>query len=281
MTNDQSTAHELADEPRDARALADVNTKVAHSARIWNYWLGGKDHYAADREVSDQMLAVMPDLPVVAQADREFLGRAVRFLTGEVGIRQFLDLGTGIPTANNTHEVAQAVAPDSRVVYVDNDPIVLAHARALLASTPQGATDYISADLREPDTILQAAARTLDFDRPVALTLLGILNFIVDFDEAQAILRRLLDAVPAGSYLVISHPGAGVQSKEADEAVRRWNEGGSAPLVLRSREDVTRFFDRLELLEPGVVQLPQWRPNADTFYTDREIAYFGGVGRKP
>jgi O-methyltransferase involved in polyketide biosynthesis len=257
-----------------------LDTSVAHSARIWDYWLGGKDNFPADREVGDYMLGLMPDLVDSARADRAFLGRAVRYLAGEAGIRQFLDIGTGLPTANNTHQVAQAVAPESRIVYVDNDPLVLAHARALLRSTPQGATAYIDADLHEPDKILQAAAHTLDFDQPVALMLLGILNFIIDDDEAHAIVNRLLDAVPSGSYLAIAHPTKEVHGEVMEEAVRRWNEDGSFQLTLRSRQELARFFDRLELLEPGVVSCSQWRPDPGDPKSRLEVAQFCAVGRK-
>jgi O-methyltransferase involved in polyketide biosynthesis len=259
----------------------DVDTGVPHSARIWNYWLGGKDNFPADREVGDYMLALMPDLVDSARADRAFLGRAVRYLAGEAGIRQFLDIGTGLPTANNTHEVAQAVAPESRIVYVDNDPIVLVHARALLTSTPQGVTDYIDADLHEPDKILQAAARTLDFEQPIALILLGILNFIIDDDEAHAIVNRLLDAVPSGSYLAIAHPTKEVHGEVMEETVRRWNEDGSFQLTLRNRQELAGFFDRLELLEPGVVSCSRWRPDPGDPNAEVEVAKLCAVGRKP
>jgi O-methyltransferase involved in polyketide biosynthesis len=275
MTDSSSTA----DHPQPPDP--DIDTGVPHSARIWNYWLGGKDNFPADRKVGDYMLALMPDLVDSARADRAFLGRAVRHLAGEAGIRQFLDIGTGLPTANNTHEVAQAVAPECRIVYVDNDPIVLVHARALLTSTPQGVTDYIDADLHEPDKVLQAAARTLDFEQPIALMLLGILNFIIDDDEAHAIVNRLLDAVPSGSYLAIAHPTKEVHGEVMEEAVRRWNEDGSFQLTLRNRQELAGFFDRLELLEPGVVSCSQWRPDPGDPNADREVAQFGAVGRKP
>jgi trans-aconitate methyltransferase len=258
--------------------LPRFDSTVPHSARIWNYWLGGKDNFAADREVGDYMLSLMPDMVDSARADRAFLGRVVRHLVTEAGIRQFLDIGTGLPTANNTHEVAQAAAPECRIVYVDNDPMVLAHARALLTSTSQGATDYIDADVRDPDNILLAARRTLDFSQPVALMLLGILNFVIDDGEARTIVHRLLDAVPSGSYLVIAHPTNEVHGDVMEEAVRSWNESGSFQLTLRGREALARFFDGLDMLEPGVVSCSQWRPDTDT---DHEVAQFCAVGRKP
>jgi O-methyltransferase involved in polyketide biosynthesis len=258
-----------------------LDTTVAHSARLWNYLLGGKDNFAADREAAEMALALMPELVQSARADREFLGRAVRYLAGEAGVRQFLDIGTGLPTANNTHEVAQSVAPESRIVYVDNDPMVLVHARALLTSTPEGATDYIDADVRDPDKILQAAARTLDFDQPIAIMLLGIVNFIVDDDEAYAVVKRLVDAVPSGSFLVISHPTREVNPEAVDEAMRMWNESGAAPITARTREELTRFFDGLELLEPGVVTCSHWRPDPGGESTPVKVSEFGGIGRKP
>ncbi len=255
-----------------------LDTSVPHTARTWNYWLGGKDNYPADREAGDQFLALMPGLAVGARAVRGFLVRAVRHLAGEVGIRQFLDIGTGLPTANNTHEVAQAVAPECRIVYVDNDPLVLVHARALLTSSPQGVTDYLDADLRDPDTILREAAKTLDFTQPIALMLLGIINHIMDTDEAYAIVNRLLDALPAGSYLVLSHPTAEVDGEAMLKGMRIWNEsGGTPPITARSRQELIRFFDRLELLEPGVVSVSRWRPDIGT---PAEVFEYCGVGRK-
>lgn len=260
---------------------ATVNTAVAHSARFWNYLLGGKDNYAVDRELAEQIVAVIPSFRDTVRAERRFLARAVRYLTGSAGIRQFLDIGTGLPTANNTHEVAQATAPESRVVYVDNDPIIMVHARALLTSTPQGKTDYVQADLREPDTILQEAARTLDFTQPVALMLLGILNFITDTDEAHAIVDRLMDAFPSGSYLVISHPTEEVDGEAIKETMRLWNKEGAAPIVARSRQELIRFFDGRELLEPGVVSCSLWRPACTPLGVPVEVFHFSGVGRKP
>lgn len=260
------------------RSPVKIDTSVAHPARVWDYWLEGKDHYAADREVGEQILYAVPVFRQVAQADRQFLGRAVRFLAGEQGIRQFLDVGTGIPTANNTHQVAQGVAPDSRIVYVDNDPVVLAHARALLTSSPEGVTDYIDADMHEPEKILEAATKTLDFTQPVAVTLLGVLEFVQETSEAKSIIDTLLAALPAGSYLGISAPEPG---EEMDKAAQLWNESGAVTVTIRSSEDVTSLFDGLELVEPGIVPLPQWRPDENTRFTDRGVPYLGAVGRKP
>ncbi|WP_223166681.1 SAM-dependent methyltransferase [Nonomuraea sp. SYSU D8015] len=254
-----------------------LNTDVPSPARIYDYWLGGKDNYEIDRIVSEQILQALPDLPILARTNREFLGRAVRYMVAEAGIRQFLDIGTGIPTANNTHQVAQSVAPDSRVVYVDNDPMVLAHARALLRSSPEGTTAFIDADLREPAKILAAAGEMLDFDSPVGLTLLGVVDFLPDTGEAKAIIRRLMDALAPGSHLAISH---GIVGKQLEEGVRHWNESGGAPMTLRTLEEIAGFFDGLELLEPGVVPLPRWRPTPETLHADREAVYYAGVGRK-
>ncbi|MDQ3885453.1 MAG: SAM-dependent methyltransferase, partial [Actinomycetota bacterium] len=226
-------------------APASIDTGVPHSARVWNYWLGGKDHFAADREVGDRLAAAQPGIVAIARASRAFLVRAVRHLAGEAGIRQFLDIGTGLPTANNTHEVAQATTSECRIVYVDNDPLVLVHARALLTSTPEGATDYIEADIREPETILQVASRTLNFDQPIALILQGITHHIEDYDEVYAIVHRLLDGLTVGSYLVLGAPSCeGVDGDVQQAAFRLWNEsGGRPPVVARSRQEIAQFFD--------------------------------------
>jgi S-adenosyl methyltransferase len=259
----------------------EINVNVAHPARIWDYWLGGKDNFAADREVSDQLLSVMPDWIVFARSDREFLGRAVRYLAGEAGIRQFLDIGTGIPTKDNTHEVAQRVAPESHVVYVDNDPVVLAHAAALLVSTPPGVTDYIDADLNEPGEILRGAAQTLDFSKPIAVTLLGILEFITDNANAYGILQHLMGSMVSGSHLVIAHPTTDIDGEAMRTVVQLWNDSGAVPAKFRSREEFSRFFDGLEMLEPGVVSLTQWRPDRNTLYANRQLGFYGAVARKP
>ncbi|HEX5996779.1 MAG TPA: SAM-dependent methyltransferase [Jiangellales bacterium] len=264
--------------PASGDRIAKLDTNVPHSARIWNYWLGGKDNFAADREVGDQVRAVFPHIVENARASRAFLIRAVRHLAADQGIRQFLDVGTGLPTANNTHEIAQAVAPESRIVYVDNDPMVLAHARALLNSSPQGATDYIDADVRDTDTILREAARTLDFARPVALIMLGILGNIPDYDEAQSIVKRLVDGIPAGSYLVIND---GTNTSHAIQEGARVSSEGGHTYALRSPEEITRFFDGLELLEPGVVSAPRWRPESSGSGLPPELDGYCGVARKP
>ncbi|MEV7804016.1 SAM-dependent methyltransferase [Microbispora sp. NPDC088329] len=260
-------------EQRSAR----INTSVPHSARVWDYWLGGKDNFAPDRAVGDEIVKVMPDLPVNARAEREFIGRVVRHLAGEAGIDQFLDVGTGIPTADNTHEVAQRVNPRARIVYVDNDPIVLVHAHALLRSTPEGATAYLDADLREPAPILREAARTLDFSRPIALMLMGVLEFVPDAVQAHRAVSTLLGALPPGSYLAIAHS---VRSPSMDEAAARWNASNASPLTLRTPKELEEFFDGLEFLPPGLVSLPKWRPEATTSFRHREVYQYGGVGRK-
>jgi len=256
-----------------------IDTTVPHSARIWNYWLGGKDNYAVDRAAGDQFLAAFPDIAVIARASRDFMGRAVRYLVGEAGIRQFLDIGTGLPTFNSTHEVAQQVAPESRIVYVDNDPVVLAHAVALLKGDPRGATDYLDADMRQPEAIIAGAARTLDFTRPVAVMFLGVLGHIADDDQAVSIVRRTMDAVPSGSYLVISDGTNVVRGTAGQAAQDDYNASGAEPYTLRSPEQIGRFFDGLDLLEPGVVSVPRWRPAGGA--VPAEIDQFGGVGRKP
>jgi hypothetical protein len=259
-----------------------IDTTVSHSARIWNYWLGGKENYEVDREVGDQIRDINPDIVTTARADRAFLGRCVRYLAGEAGIRQFLDIGTGLPTAGNTHEIAQQVAPESRIVYVDNDPVVLAHAKALLVGTPEGATDYIDADLHDPDTILREAARTLDFTQPIAIMLLGIVHFVEEDEEAYAIIRRLLDAVPPGSHLAIIHITAVIKPETKIEEVRHWNEYGKPKLTIRTPEQIGRFFDGLEILPPGVVSTTRWRPGpVDVGALPEEVDGFCGLGRKP
>ena len=238
--------------PLPAGKPAEIDTSVAHPARVYDYWLGGKDNFTADREAGDRVLAATPGLRERVRANRAFLVRAVRYLAAEAGIRQFLDIGTGIPSANNTHEVAQQTAPDSRIVYVDNDPIVLTHARALLAGGPMGSIQYIDGDVRDVASITRAAARTLDFTQPTALLLLGILHLIQDAEGPYEIVARLMDALPSGSYLAISHPASDIHPGQA-EAQRRYNERVSTPQTLRTRAEVSRFFDGLDLVPPGLV----------------------------
>jgi hypothetical protein len=259
---------------------AGLDTSVAHPARVYDYWLGGKDNFAADREAAERVLAVTPGLRFRVRANRAFLGRVTRYLACEAGVRQFLDIGTGIPAADNTHEVAQRAAPDSRVVYVDNDPIVLLHAQALLRSTPQGSTDYLQADLRNPGMILDRAAAVLDFGRPVAVMLLGVLHLIQDSEDPWGIVARLMAAVPAGSHLAISHPAIDIHRAQAD-AQRVYNERVSTPQTLRTREQVARFFTGLELVEPGLVQVHQWRPDPGDFAPEGVVSAHGAVARKP
>ncbi|WP_405962572.1 SAM-dependent methyltransferase [Streptomyces sp. NBC_00723] len=259
-----------------------IDTSRPHTARIWNYWLGGRDNYEVDRATGDRIRELHPGIGAYARADRLFLGRAVRHLVTEAGVRQFLDVGTGLPTADNTHEVAQRLAPDSRIVYVDNDPLVLAHARALLTSTPEGRTDYLDEDLRNVDALLEHAAKTLDFDAPVALMLLGVVIFVGDDEDPYGLVRRLVDRLPAGSHLVLSHTVTSPAMPDVDEAVTFWNEHGTPKLTQRTPKDVARFFDGLELLEPGVVSCSRWRPQAIAGGAEPdEVAMFGGVARKP
>lgn len=257
------------------------DTSVAHISRVYDYWLGGKDNYAADRKAGDAVLEAYPHIAVGVRAQRAFLGRAVRHLAGEAGIRQFLDIGTGIPAANNTHEVAQELAPGSRVVYADNDPVVLAHARALLTSAGDGATDYLDADLRDIGTILQEAARTLDFSRPAAVLLVGVLQMVPDSDDPCGIVRRLLASVAPGSYLVLSHVAIDVGAGEMAEAQERYNKLAAVPARLRTHAEVSRFFDGWDLLDPGLVQLHRWRPGPAGPDPSHDLAAYGGVARKP
>jgi O-methyltransferase involved in polyketide biosynthesis len=257
-----------------------IDSTVPHSARIWNYWLGGKDNYHVDREAGDAYLEVYPAIRDDARAQRAFLARTIRFLAGEAGIRQFLDIGTGLPTADNTHEVAQRVAPESRIVYVDNDPLVLAHARALLTSTPEGQTAYIDADLRDIGTIIAEASRTLDFARPVALIMQGILGHVPDTGEAQAIVRELSGYLASGSYVDIADGGS-YGAKDFNQAQEGYNETGAVPYILRTPEEIASLFAGLDLVEPGVVSCPFWRPEGTTGEPPAEAGVFGGVARKP
>jgi hypothetical protein len=254
-----------------------LDTNVAHSARVYDYWLGGKDNFAADREAGDRVIAIRPTIRSDVRENRAFLRRAVRFLAADEGIRQFLDIGTGLPSVGNTHEVAQEIASESRVVYVDNDPLVLAHARALLTGTP-GTTAYLDADLREPGKILHDAADALDFSQPVAVMLVAVLHHITDAEAPASIIATLMAAVPPGSYLVISHPAADVQSEAVAKVAAEYNHFVATGQTRRTREQVTGLFDGLELLPPGVVQTPQWRPGTPP--SGFPVPMWAGVARK-
>jgi hypothetical protein len=255
------------------------DTSVAHVARVYDYWLGGKDNFAADRAAGDQAIRAFPNIPLSARSNRAYQARVVRFLAEEAGIRQFLDIGTGIPTVNHTHQVAQLVAPGCRVAYVDNDPIVLAHARALLASHPEGATDYIDADLRDPQKILDGAVRLLDFSRPVAVMLMAILQHIDDEHDPYAIVAALMDAVPPGSYLALSHPASDIDAEAMANMAGVLNQMMAEKVTFRDRAGVSKFFGGLELVEPGLVQASKWRP-ASEIEAASPAALWAGVARK-
>jgi len=265
----------------------EIDTSVAHVARVYDYLLGGKANFAVDRDAAEQAYAAWPGgldgVRADARAHRALLGRVVRYLAGDVGIRQFLDIGTGIPKENNTHEVAQRAAPDCRIVYVDYDPIVLAHAHKLLTSTPEGACAYIYGDLRDPEAILRQAADTLDLGRPIAIVLFGVLHFFADSEHPEAILARLMDVLAPGSYLAISHLARDVDGDALTETFNRLNQQMSESVVLRTQSEVARFFEGLELVEPGVVQLPRWRPDdePDAIRPGRQLPMWCAVGRKP
>jgi hypothetical protein len=254
-----------------------IDTTVPHSARIWNYWLGGKDNYPVDRAAGDKYRETFPQIVDVARAGRYFLARSVRFLAADAGVRQFIDVGTGLPAPDNTHEVAQRVAPECRVVYVDNDPLVLTHARALLAPTPQGSCDYVDADMRDSAKILAAAARTLDLTRPVALLFMGVLGHVADYDESRAIVSAMLGGLPAGSYLALKD-SVGVQARV--KANEQYERTGAVPYVSRTAAQVEGYFAGLDLVPPGVVPVGDWRPDPSPF-PPVQVDSLAGVGRKP
>ena len=260
-----------------------IDTTKPHSARMYDYYLGGKDHFAADRETAQQAMQSWGTVRTAVRENRAFLGRAVRYLVSEAGIRQFLDIGTGLPSANNVHEVAQAAAPESRVVYVDNDPVVLTHARALLSSAPEGRTTYIDADLREPEKILASPAvgRTLDLSRPVALMLVAVLHFLPDADNPARVVAALLDALPAGSYLVASHVTPEHDPEGVGGLERAYRQGG-VPAQARTAADFAALaFRGLELIDPGVVLVSDWRPRGwGRRPLAAEVSWYGGIGRK-
>jgi hypothetical protein len=259
--------------------LPEIRPDVPHGARIWNYWLGGKDNYAADREIGDAVNAVFPEIVDVAFKSRQFLNRAVRYLAGEAEVRQFLDIGTGLPTMQNTHEVAQSVAPDARILYVDNDPLVLAHARALLVdTTPEGVTKYLDADYHYPDRIIEQAREILDFSRPIGVMFMGVFGYVPDYDEASSIISRVLGAVPSGSYLALW------DATNTSEAVIRGERAQAelgSPYQLRTVEEIRGWFAGTKLVEPGLVPVTQWRPGDVEVGQAEHIDAYGAVGRKP
>ncbi|MGW4034359.1 SAM-dependent methyltransferase [Streptomyces sp. NPDC004838] len=266
----------------DERAVDRIDTGRAHSARVYDYILGGKDHYPVDVQAGDAMVAGWPSLPVSMRQNRLFMNRVVRYLAREAGIRQFLDIGTGLPTSPNLHEVVQQERPDAAVVYVDNDPIVLAHAEALLTSSPEGRTAYVDADMRDPDSILESDAfkELLNLREPVALTVIAMLHFIRPPDD-HPLVRALLDRLPSGSYLAISTATADFAPEEFARVVTEYESRG-IPMVPRDREQVGAFFDGLELVEPGLTQVHRWRPTeAQAAVDNSQVAMYGAVGRKP
>jgi O-methyltransferase involved in polyketide biosynthesis len=257
-----------------------IDASVANVARAWNYMVGGKDNFEADREAARQLISVAPVIRIAAPASRAFLRRAVHYLAAEGGIRQFLDIGTGLPTAGNTHEVAQSVAPQCRVVYVDNDPVVLVHARALLTSLPEGATSYVDADARDPGVIIAEARATLDFGQPVAVIMVDLLNFIEDDAAVRSIMAQFIAAVPSGSYFAIMHPASDLDPA-LPEAEKRWNQLAPQHVRLRSRSDLTDLLAGLELVEPGLVTVPEWRPDEGEPVPSEPIPLYAVVARKP
>jgi S-adenosyl methyltransferase len=268
----------VTDRPPDQDLLAQIDTSVPHSARVWNYMLGGTDNFPVDRQAGEKFRAIFPDMVDLARHCRQMLVRVVWHLAGEAGVRQFLDVGSGLPTADNVHEVAQWLAPESRIVYVDHDPLVLAHSQVLVTTTPEGATDYIQADARDPDTILREAARTLDLTRPTALMLMGILGLISDYDEAISIVNRLMEPLPSGSYLAI-YDGTNTDPAYLN-AQAQYARSGAVPYTPRTPGQIARYFDGLELLEPGVVTVTRWRPEPNQGEPP-EVAGVGGVAYKP
>ena len=278
MSNGGTAWRRDSDIPDQTADRPSFDVSVAHPARVYDYWLGGKDNFQADREAAAQMIEALPNILSGVRANRAFLRRAVQYLAGEAGIRQFLDIGTGLPTAENTHEVAQSIAAECRIVYVDNDPIVLAHARALLTSNPDGATAYIDADARDTGTILREAAKTLDFSQPMAVMALLILQYIPDGDNPHEIVSRLMDAVPSGSYLVISDTTTDIDTERVSAGTARLNARlGPAQSTPRPRAQIARYFEGLELIDPGLVPVPQWRTPANPLI----IPAYAGMGRKP
>lgn len=258
-----------------------IDTTRPHQARIYDYWLGGKDNYAVDREAADRALAAYPGLRRGVRAQRAFLANAVGYLASTAGIQQFLDIGTGIPTASNTHEVAQAADPDAHIVYVDNDPMVLAHARALLTGSRPDTTSYLDADLRDTGKILAEAAALLDFRKPVGVLLIGILQLIPDQDDPHAIVTRLMNAMPSGSWLAVFHPASDILADQIREVARHVSDNAATTTTLRTKAEIMHFFDGLEFLEPGLVQVHRWYPGSPAPDMGDEVPGYAGLARKP
>jgi O-methyltransferase involved in polyketide biosynthesis len=277
-SQDRGAGTPQGDIPDSAAESPSFDTTIPHPARIYDYWLGGKDNYEADREAAEQVIATQPSILATVRANRAFLRRAVQYLAGEAGIRQFLDIGAGLPTNENTHQIAQEIAPESRIVYVDNDPIVRAHARALLTSTTEGATGYVQADARDTSTILREAARTLDLSQPLAVMMLGLLHYIPDADRPLQIVSRLMDGVAPGSYLAISEATRDIDTHSITESAARFNARRvAAPFTPRTRAEIARYFSGLDLVAPGLVPLPQWRGMASAA---QQIPAYAAIARK-
>jgi trans-aconitate methyltransferase len=271
------------DSPRAEKGsdqLPDPDTSVANAARMWNYWIGGTDNFRADREAGDRVLEAMPELPLVARTARRFLTAAVTGLSA-AGIRQFLDIGSGLPTADNTHEVAQRAAPESHIVYVDHDPLVISHARALLTSSAAGKTDYIQADLRDWATISAGAQRTLDFSRPVAVLLIAVLHFILDAEDPHRMVSRMMADLAPGSYLVVGHAASDIGAGTARAMARSYNATAELTITPRDRVAVARFFDGMEMTGPGLMPLDQWRESSPAATAGAGLSAYGGIAVKP
>lgn len=280
MQKESSMVDDRSSEASGVRVLSsEVDPSTPHAARIWNYWMGGKDNYEADRAAGDAVAEVYPDIVVMAKQSRQFLIRVVRYLAEEAGIRQFLDIGTGLPTMQNTHEVAQQIAPESRIVYVDNDPLVLAHARALLVNTtPEGVTTYVHADYHDPDQIVADAANVLNLNDPVAVMFMGVLGYETELDTVRSVVSRVMAAMPSGSHLVLWD---GTDTGEAVvEGGEKLVESGGVPYILRSPDQLAQCFEGLELVEPGVVPITAWYPYPTDFGRREQIDAYGAVGRK-
>lgn len=269
-------------------AAARFDPAMPHPARVYAYWLGSKDHFPADRKAAEEVAAYRPQVVASAQANRAFLGRAVRYLAGQRGVRQFLDIGPGLPAPGATHAVAQAIAPQSRVVYVDNDPLVLAHARALLTSTREGMCEYIDGELRDPEAILKAAAQTLDFTQPTAVILAAVLHFLPDADDPAGVVATLAGALAPGSFVAVSHLTADFAPQAVSSAVAAYNALVPAGITARSHAEVTGLIGRLSLVAPGVVPVSEWRPDhaplhgvsADVYAGLATVSASSGISRR-